>query len=101
MDHIVYRSMEMGWSELKNGELLQAAEGQGFEVLMTADQNFSSQQNLSGRNLAIVVLPSGQWPKVKMRLSEIVAAVDGAQAGSFTQIVPDDPGRHSRELSST
>jgi hypothetical protein len=34
----VYRSFEIGWSKLKNGDLLRAAEGGGFDVLVTADQ---------------------------------------------------------------
>jgi len=74
--HLVFRSAELGWSELRNGELLRTAEEHGFEVLVTADQNLSYQQNLTGRKLAIVVLPSGQWPRVQMRLGEIVTAVD-------------------------
>jgi predicted nuclease of predicted toxin-antitoxin system len=37
--HQVIRSAELGWSSLKNGELLLAAERDGFEVLVTADRN--------------------------------------------------------------
>ncbi len=39
-----------GLAGLKNGQLLDAAEAAGFEVLITVDQNIPSQQNLSGRN---------------------------------------------------
>ena len=46
----------MGWTELKNGELLDAAEAAGFEVLITSDKNLRHQQNLSSRRIAIVEL---------------------------------------------
>src|ERR1700683_3633963 len=41
---------------LKNGRLLEAAEEAGFDVLITVDQNIPSQQNLSGRKIAVVIL---------------------------------------------
>lgn len=41
---------------LKNGALLAAAEGAGFEVLITTDQEIPYQQNLSGRRIAILIL---------------------------------------------
>jgi hypothetical protein len=97
--HAVSRSAELGWSALRNGELLRTAEDHGFEVFVTADQNLSYQQNLTGRKLAIVVLPSGQWPKVQMRLPEIIAAVDQALPGSFLQLKPDSEKRSRKSAS--
>jgi len=40
----------------KNGELLAAAEGLGFEVFLTIDQGIVFQQNLTDRKIAILVL---------------------------------------------
>lgn len=48
---------EMGWAGIKNGELLDRA-GRQFDVLVTADQNLPRQQMLSGKRLAVVVLPT-------------------------------------------
>lgn len=45
-----------GFAGLKNGALLAAAEDGGFEVLVTADQEISFQQNLNIRRISIVVL---------------------------------------------
>jgi hypothetical protein len=39
---------------MKNGELLDAAEKEGFEVLVTADSKLKYQQNLKSRRIAIV-----------------------------------------------
>ena len=36
VEHHVSTAYELGWGSLENGELLTRAEGQGFEVLVTA-----------------------------------------------------------------
>jgi hypothetical protein len=46
----------MGWSGKKNGELLTLMAGQGFEVLLTVDQNIRYQQNLAASGVALLVL---------------------------------------------
>ena len=69
-----------GLAGLKNGQLLDAAERDGFEVLLTADQNIPAQQNLGGRALSIIILcaPTNRLrdllqlvPSVKKALVEI------------------------------
>jgi len=60
--HSVSTAYEMGWSELANGDLLAAAEAD-FDALITSDQNLRYQQNLTGRRLAILVLPTTSWPR--------------------------------------
>ena len=54
--HHVSTAHELGWDNLKNGELLQQAEDSGFEVLVTTDQNLRYQQYLTKRVIAVVVL---------------------------------------------
>ena len=49
----------MGWEALKNGKLLEQAQADGFEVLITVDQNIRYQQNLIGRSIAVCVLIAG------------------------------------------
>src|SRR5579859_1580588 len=44
-----------GLAGLSNGELLVAAETARFDVFLTADQGIEYQQNLTGRNIAIIV----------------------------------------------
>jgi len=57
-DHKVLRAGQMGLAELSNGELLAAAEAEGFVALITVDKGFSSQQNLAGRNISVLLLDS-------------------------------------------
>jgi len=50
---------------LFNGELLNAAEAAGFELLVTPDKNMRHRQNLQGRKIAIIVLGNAQWPVLR------------------------------------
>ena len=54
-DHEVRYVRELGWSGLKNGELLMQA-AVLFDVLVTADQNLEHQQNLNTLPIAVAVL---------------------------------------------
>ncbi len=42
----------------KNGELPQAAEGCGYQVLLTVDQGIPRQQTMAGRKLSIILIRS-------------------------------------------
>ena len=53
--HTIFTVQEMGWSGVKNGELLRRAETK-FDVWVTADQNIEFQHNLSRFNIAVAVL---------------------------------------------
>jgi len=46
---------EMGWSSLKNGNLMKVAIQSGFEAMLTVDKNLQYQQNLKEYDIAIVV----------------------------------------------
>ncbi len=77
---------ERGWSSLKNGELQQAAELAGFAVLVTTDMNLKYQQNLGARRIAIVVLGTTSWPRIRAAAAEIVRAVAQSTSGSYTEL---------------
>jgi len=82
----VTKAKDRGWDTLTNGDLLAAAEGAGFDVLLTADKNMRYQQNLTGRRIALVVLSTPQWPRVRLHLDIIAAAVNAAAPGSYTEV---------------
>ena len=84
--HTVVESIERGWDRLTNGELLEVAEGAGFEVLLTTDKNMRYQQNLTIRKIAFVVLANSQWPVVRQYVQRVVVAVDAAEPGSYTEV---------------
>ena len=84
--HTVSTAAERGWSELENGDLLQVAENEGFDLLVTTDQNLRYQQNLEERVIGIVVILEPSWPRLKQRLDEVVPEIVGASAGDYREI---------------
>ena len=85
-EHSVDTAAEKGWSDVDNGALIDRAEQEGYEVLVTTDQNMRHQQNLRNRRLALVVLLSTAWPRIQLRTEEIRAAIDGIQPGESRDV---------------
>ena len=56
--HDVVHVQNIGWENLKNGNLIAEAESSGYDVLVTADKQMLHQQNLTGRTVAIIILGS-------------------------------------------
>jgi len=75
MRHEVTTDYERDWSSLKNGELLDAAEKQGFEVLATTDLNLRYQQNLKSRRIVILLLSTPSWPRIQRAITAVVSAI--------------------------
>jgi hypothetical protein len=84
--HTVETAYEKDWATLENGELLTAAEQEGFEVLVTTDLNLKYQQNLKDRRIAVVVLSTPSWPRIKPATKAIVGAVEKAIPGSYAEV---------------
>ena len=74
---------EVGWSGIKNGELLRRAESL-FDVFVTADRNLSFQQNLAMFSIGTVVLAARSTKLEDLRplvieLSQAIGAVQPRQ----------------------
>jgi len=74
-----------GWSGIKNGELLRLAEGV-YDVFISSDKNLQYQQNVSGRKLAIVILPSNQVPIVESLIPQLEAALKNIKVGDIVEL---------------
>ena len=84
--HSVDTLAEKGWSDKDNGELLDAAEREGYEVLVTTDQSLPYQQNLAGRRIGLVVLLSTDWREVRFRTREIGEAIAAVGSGEVIEV---------------
>ena len=84
--HEVTTVYERGWSTLKNGELLDAAENEGFAVLVTTDSKLKYQQNLQSRRIAVVVLTTPSWPRIQRSLGPVIRAIEQASTASYTEV---------------
>ena len=85
-EHAVDTAREKGWAELSNGNLLDRAERDGYEIMITDDQSMRHQQNLGRRQLAIIVLLSNRWLDVQPRVEDVRAAIDGIQQGELKEV---------------
>lgn len=85
-NHSVSTAYELGWATLKNGELLRSAEKRGFEVLVTTDSNLRYQQNLAARRIAVVVLSTTSWPRIRVVVEQVASAVNSASVGSYVEV---------------
>jgi predicted nuclease of predicted toxin-antitoxin system len=84
--HQVETAYERGWAELTNGDLLAVAEEAGFDVMVTTDKGIRYQQNLAGRRLALVVINTNDWTRIRRWKSVIVPAFSLIAPGSFREL---------------
>ena len=84
--HAVSTAFELGWATLKNGELLAAAENHGFDVFITTDTNLKYQQNLKAWQIAIVVLGTTSWPRIRVVPDMVVNSVNFSTAGPYVEV---------------
>ena len=75
--HTCSNVQSQGWGGIKNGELLQRAEGE-FDLFITSDQNIRYQQNLAGRRIAIIELSTndiGRIQSARLLIEETIATI--------------------------
>ena len=84
--HTVDTLAERGWSDFENGKLLDQAEAEGYEILITTDQNLKYQQDLGHRSIRILVLKTTSWPRIRKEVDRVPEAVDRLDAGSYSEI---------------
>ncbi len=85
-EHSIITAYELGWQRLENGDLIAAAEADGFDIIVTTDQNLKYQQNLQTRSISIMVLSSTSWPRIRENATAIQNALDSLMPSSFIEI---------------
>jgi len=84
----VTHSERIGWANLSNGNLVQAAEEAGFDVLITVDKNLRYQQNLRGRHISIITLNVLliTYAYIAPLAPQVLPAPEDIRPGSFLNI---------------
>ena len=85
--HVVATAYELGWSTVTNGDLIRLAEQQGYELLITTDTNLRYQQNLKERNLAILVLSTTSWPRIRQVTERVQATIALINTGGYEELL--------------
>jgi hypothetical protein len=76
IDHDVKTAHQMGWTTIKNGELLALA-AEHFDVFITVDRNLTFQQNVAALPIAVIVLSakSNRLADLKFLVPNLLAAI--------------------------
>ena len=80
--HEVSTVQSLGWRGILNGELLRLAE-ESFDVFILADKNMRYQQDMDGRHIAIIELPTNRWPLHLPLAPRIAEMVQNARPGQY------------------
>jgi hypothetical protein len=82
-NHEVSEARAYGWDTLRHGELLAAAESEGFDV----DGPQPPTPAESDRSkVAVVVLTKTRWRLIQLQLSEVAAAVKAVSPGTLVSV---------------
>jgi hypothetical protein len=84
--HEVTTARQMVWSDLTNGDLLSAAEANGFDVSLTADKRIRYQQSLAERRIALPALSLNSLAVLLQHLGLMQSAVDRAGTGTYEKV---------------
>lgn len=81
-DHEVKTARQLGWTSIRNGELLRLASKE-FDVFVTVDRNLSFQQNAASLPIAVVVLRArtNRLPDLLPLVPALLDALVAAKAG--------------------
>jgi len=66
--------------------LIAAAERSGFDVMITTDQNLKYQQTLAHRKLAIIVLKTTSWPRIRNSISQITSSIQSLSPAEYLEL---------------
>ena len=75
-----------GWKGLSNGQLLNRAELEGFDLLIVADKNMRHQLDLSTRRIAILELWTNHRPTLEIHFDYIRAAAERTASSEYVQL---------------
>ena len=69
-EHEDHTAAYLGWSELENGELLEAAASDGYDLVITCDQGKSNEQNLDRYDVTFITIMRGDWTVIRLKTDD-------------------------------
>jgi hypothetical protein len=77
----------MGWSAIKNGELLELA-SERFDAFVTVDRNLAFQQNVRSLSIAVIVLhaKTNRLADLLPLVPNLLTAIGSAKPGVVTTV---------------
>jgi hypothetical protein len=84
-DHNCMTAQQKGWGGIKNGRLLELAEAE-FDLFVTSDQNIRYQQNLAGRQIAILELSTNDYRRIQAAADVIQKTIATIRPKEFRRL---------------
>jgi hypothetical protein len=84
--HWVSTTYEQGWSSATNQDLFLWAGQLGYRLVVSTDINLRYQQNLQPHTLAILVLSTSSWPRIRTAVEQMAAVVAGIRPGEYCEL---------------
>jgi hypothetical protein len=81
--HEVESVGSLGWKGTRNGKLLAAVEGAGFNAVITNDKRMETQQRLLRRPFAVLILSATNWPVIEPHVAK---AVNKCKPGTVSKV---------------
>ena len=78
-EHEIFTVRDKNWNSKKNGELIRLMIDDGFDILITFDQNITHQQNLNKYPICLIVLKAqiNTYEALKKFIPEIRSILSG------------------------
>ncbi len=88
--HYAVSAQRMGWSGIKNGQLLALAEENQFDVILTGDRNLAFQQDTIRFRVAAVVLEAEgiQLHHTLPLMPKVLALLPTLKPGQVVKVAP-------------
>lgn len=86
--HDAHHVVDMGWSSKRNGDLLKLMIADGFDTLLTVDQNLPFQQNLTASDIAVVlaVARTNRVKELRLLIPQILEALAAVKPGGLIKV---------------
>jgi hypothetical protein len=82
-EEVVVDAFPEDWRSLPDGAMIANAIERGYAWLITCDKRMAFQQNLSGRAIAVLVLPTPRAPEIERIQRNVRAALRAPLPGHF------------------
>ena len=82
----MHTAAQLGWAHRPDDQLISLAQQSGYELLITCDQGIAHQQNPATIRMAMLTLRPNHWGLLRLRIDDIVAAVNDIKPGEHREI---------------
>ncbi|MBL8580144.1 MAG: hypothetical protein JNK47_23335 [Mesorhizobium sp.] len=82
-EQVVVEAFPESWRSQPDGSVISKASSEGYTWLVTCDKRMPFQQNLDGRTIAVLILPTPRVPEVEKIQNNIRKILRKPVAGNF------------------